>query len=162
MARHVPRPIIFPLSNPTSRCEAVPSDLLAWTDGKALVATGSPFPDVTHRGRTIPIPQCNNSYIFPGLGLGVLAAGARRITDGMFMAASLALADSSPALRNTDAPLLPPLADIRSVSRRIALAVAAEARRAGVTSRAGGDNLERLVDARMWMPLYPRLKRKAP
>jgi len=161
MARHVPRPIIFPLSNPTSRCEAVPADLIAWTDGKALVGTGSPFADVTYRGRTIPIPQCNNSYIFPGLGLGIMAVGARRITDEMFMAASLALADSSPALGHADAPLLPPLADIRSVSRRIALAVAAEAQRAGVTARAGGDNLERLVDGKMWTPLYPRLKRKA-
>ncbi len=160
MARHVPRPIIFPLSNPTARCEAVPADLLAWTDGKALVATGSPFADVTYKGRTIPIAQCNNSYIFPGLGLGVLAAGAGRVTDGMFMAAATALAEDSPARANPDAPLLPSLQDIRLVSRRIAVAVAAEAQKAGVAERRSADETGRLVDRTMWVPRYPRLKKR--
>jgi malate dehydrogenase (oxaloacetate-decarboxylating) len=158
MANYAPRPIIFPLSNPTSRCEAMPADLLAWTDGKAIVATGSPFPDVAYRRRAIRIVQCNNSYIFPGLGLGVLAVRASRITDGMFMAASIALADSSPAIADPNGPLLPPLEDIRTVSRRIAIAVAAEARRAGVARTSPGE-LERLVDERMWTPRYPRLRR---
>ncbi|HEV8540128.1 MAG TPA: NAD-dependent malic enzyme [Nitrospiraceae bacterium] len=160
MARHQARPIIFPLSNPTSRCEAVPADLLAWTDGKALVATGSPFEDVVYKGRKIPISQCNNSYIFPGLGLGILAVGAKRVTDSMFMAASRALAHGSPAGNNPDAPLLPPLEDIRSVSRQIALAVAGEAQRAGLGKHVSGTDLERLVDAKMWAPRYARLKKR--
>lgn len=160
MARWVPRPIIFPLSNPTSRCEATPEDLIAWTDGQALVATGSPFADVRYKGRTIPVTQCNNSYIFPGLGLGVLAAKARRVTDGMFIAASMALAEGSPALTAPDAPLLPSLEGIRHVSRRIAIAVAAEAQRAGVAERTAAAEIARLVDQRMWIPRYPRIKRK--
>lgn len=157
MASRVPRPIVLPLSNPTSRCEALPAQVLAWTDGRALVATGSPFGDVTWEGRTIPIPQCNNSYIFPGLGLGVLAVGARRVTPGMFMAAAQALAAASPATANPDAPLLPPLTAIRSVSRLIALAVAKEAITAGVAAPSSDADLERLVDERMWFPAYARL-----
>ncbi|TAJ10063.1 MAG: NAD-dependent malic enzyme [Nitrospirae bacterium] len=161
MARGVPRPIIFPLSNPTSRCEATPADLLAWTEGRALVATGSPFADIAYKGRTIPVTQCNNSYIFPGLGLGILAAKARRVTDGMFMAASLALAEGSPALTKPDAPLLPSLEDIRKVSRRIALAVAAEAQKAGVAERTSADEIARLVEQRMWVPRYARLTKRS-
>ncbi|MBM4132675.1 MAG: NAD-dependent malic enzyme [Nitrospira sp.] len=161
MADGVARPIIFPLSNPTSRCEATPADLLAWTDGRALVATGSPFADIAYKGRTIPVTQCNNSYIFPGLGLGILAAKARRVTDGMFMAASMALAESSPALSKPDAPLLPSLEGIRQVSRRIALAVAAEAQKAGVAERTSEDETARLVDQHMWVPRYARLKKRS-
>jgi malate dehydrogenase (oxaloacetate-decarboxylating) len=161
MANGVPRPIIFPLSNPTSRCEATPADLLAWTEGRALVATGSPFADIAYKGRTIPVTQCNNSYIFPGLGLGILAAQARRVTDGMFMAASMALAEASPALSKPDAPLLPSLEGIRQVSRRIALAVAAEAQRAGVAERTSDEEIARLVDQRMWVPRYARLKKRS-
>lgn len=157
MASRVPRPIVLPLSNPTSRCEALPAQVLAWTEGRALVATGSPFGDVIWEGRTIPIPQCNNSYIFPGLGLGVLAVGARRVTPGMFMAAAQALAAASPATANPDAPLLPPLTTIRSVSRLIALAVAKEAITAGVAAPSSDADLERLVDERMWFPAYARL-----
>jgi malate dehydrogenase (oxaloacetate-decarboxylating) len=107
----------------------------------------------------MPIAQCNNSYIFPGLGLGILAVGARRVTDGMFMAASRALAENSPALADPRAALLPPLREIRTVSRRIALAVAAEAQRAGVATHKSADELERLVDGKIWMPRYPRLTR---
>ena len=126
MARHVERPAIFPLSNPTSRSEATPADLLAWTDGRALVATGSPFADVAHDGRTFRIAQCNNAYIFPGLGQGVIASGARRVTDAMFLAAARALGDASPARTDPDArACFPPLEEIVPVSRRIALAVGA-------------------------------------
>jgi malate dehydrogenase (oxaloacetate-decarboxylating) len=157
MAGQVPRPIILPLSNPTSRSEALPAQILAWTEGRALVATGSPFADVVWEGRTIPIPQCNNSYIFPGLGLGVLSVGAHRVTPGMFMAAAQALADASPAAIAPDAPLLPPLSAIRTVSRLIALAVAKEAIAAGVAAHSSDVGLERLVDERMWAPAYPRL-----
>ena len=118
MAEHADRPIIFPLSNPTSRAEATPADLIAWTDGRAVIATGSPFDDVSYGGRRFPIAQCNNSYIFPGLGLGVLAAGAKRVSDAMFMAAARALADCSPASHDPAGSLLPPLSESRRVSRR--------------------------------------------
>src|SRR6202034_1005873 len=96
MAQHVDRPVIFPLSNPTSRSEATAEQIVAWTDGRALIGTGSPFAPVTWQGRMIPIDQTNNSYIFPGMGLGILAAGARRVTDAMFMAAAKAVAQMSP------------------------------------------------------------------
>ncbi|MFO1419180.1 MAG: NAD-dependent malic enzyme [Methylotetracoccus sp.] len=151
MAAHCARPVILPLSNPTSRCEGIPADLLAWTEGRALVATGSPFPDVVSGGRTVRIAQCNNSYVFPGLGLGIAAAGVRRVSDRMFMAAARALADCSPALTDPAGSLLPPLSEIRSVSRRIALAVAREA---SVTDE---DELQARIDQRMWTPHYPRL-----
>lgn len=161
MARHVARPIILPLSNPTPQSEAVPVDLLAWTGGRAIVATGSPFPPVSYEGRTIPIAQCNNSYLFPGVGLGVLAVRARRVTDEMFMAAARALASASPGLIDPTASLLPSLRDIRKISRRIALAVAAESQRQGLAEEGGTENLERLVDAQWWEPRYQPMRRKA-
>jgi malate dehydrogenase (oxaloacetate-decarboxylating) len=160
MARSTSHPIILPLSNPTARSEANPADLIAWSEGRALVATGSPFPAVSYRGRSIPIAQCNNSYIFPGMGLGVLSAGARRVTDEMFMAAARALADCSPARTKPDAALLPALEDLQQVSRRIALAVAAKAQEQGVAPRTAQVGLERLVDANWWEPRYPRLRYK--
>jgi malate dehydrogenase (oxaloacetate-decarboxylating) len=162
MARHVPRPIILPLSNPTSRAEATPADLIAWTEGRALVATGSPFPVVSYEGRTVPIAQCNNVYIFPGLGLGVLAAGARRVTDAMLMAAARALAECSPARADPRAALLPAAEDIGQVSRRIALAVGAKAQEQGVAPPTSPAELERRVAAHWWEPRYPRLVRKGP
>jgi malate dehydrogenase (oxaloacetate-decarboxylating) len=158
MARHTPRPIILPLSNPTSRSEGVPADLVAWTEGRALVATGSPCPDVSSAGRVVRVAQCNNSYIFPGLGLGVLAAGARRVTDVMFMAAARALADCSPARSDPAAGLLPALEGIRQVSRRIALAVGAKAQEQGLAPATPPGELERRVDANCWEPRYPRLR----
>ncbi len=154
MAAYADRPIIFPLSNPTARAEATPADLIAWTDGRALVATGSPFDDVAHDGRRFPIAQCNNSYIFPGLGLGVLASGARRVSDAMFMAAARALAGSSLASHDRAGALLPPLAESRRVSRSIALAVAATAGREGLAEVHQGDEIERRIDAKMWEPRY--------
>jgi malate dehydrogenase (oxaloacetate-decarboxylating) len=160
MAGYAGRPIIFPLSNPTSRAEATPADLIAWTDGRALVATGSPFGDVTFNGRRFPIAQCNNSYIFPGLGLGILASGARRVSDSMFMAAARALADDTTARRDPAAPLLPPLAESRRVSRAIALAVAAAAQREGLAEGRSAEETGRLVDAKMWEPRYLPMRRK--
>jgi malate dehydrogenase (oxaloacetate-decarboxylating) len=159
MARHVERPIIFPLSNPTLHAEATPADLVLWTEGRALIATGSPFADVPYRGRLIHIAQCNNSAIFPAVGLGVLAVGARRVTDEMFMAAAQALAECSPAVRDPDAALLPSLKDIRTVVRHIALAVAAEAQRQGVAEPTTAEQRERLVDAHRWEPRYRPMKR---
>ena len=161
MARHVERPIIFPLSNPTSKSEATPSDLLDWTDGRALIATGSPFPPVSHNGRLITIGQCNNAFIFPGVGLGVIAAGARRVTDAMFSAAARVLGEFSPALSDPDGPLFPPLERVREISYRVALAVGAEAVRVRSTS-IGFDSLERAVINKMWTPQYVPLKHVAP
>jgi len=160
MARQVERPAIFPLSNPTSRSEATPADLIAWTDGRALVATGSPFPDVPHGGRTFRIAQCNNVYIFPGVGLGVIAARARRVSDTMFLAAARALGDASPARADRNAALFPPLEEITQISRRIALATAAQAQREGLAEPTTPGELERRVDAARWDLRYAKLRRR--
>jgi malate dehydrogenase (oxaloacetate-decarboxylating) len=158
MARHADRPIVFPLSNPTSRSEAVPADLLAWTAGRALVATGSPFAAIAYGGRTLPITQCNNSYVFPGLGLGVIASGARRVPEALFLAAARVLSDCVPSQVGPDALLLPPLEDLPAVSRQIALAVGAEAQRLGLAPQAALEDWERTLDARRWEPRYRRLR----
>ena len=159
MARHVRRPAIFPLSNPTSRCEATPADLLLWTEGRALVATGSPFADVVLDGKRFSIAQCNNSYIFPGLGQGVIASGARRVSDAMFLAAARALAELSPARSDPTAALLPPLEQIVPVSRRVAAAVAAEAQAGGLIAPGPAEDLDRRIAARWWEPRYQRMRR---
>ena len=153
MAAHTARPIVLPLSNPTGHSEATPSDLLAWTDGRALVGTGSPFPDATWNGTPIRSAQTNNVYVFPGMGLGVLAAGARRVTEGMLMAAARALADISPARLDMHAPLLPPTSALRDVALQVALAVARQAQREGVAGVDGAIS-ETMVRARMWRPEY--------
>lgn len=127
MHKHCERPIVFPLSNPTSRVEATPNDIIRWTDGQALVATGSPFDPVTHNGQTYPIAQCNNSFIFPGIGLGVLAIKATRVSDEMLQESSRALAECSPLAINGSGALLPPLEEIHTVSKKIAFAVAKKA-----------------------------------
>jgi malate dehydrogenase (oxaloacetate-decarboxylating) len=160
MARHTDRPIVFPLSNPTSRVEAAPADLIAWTDGRALVATGSPFDDVEHGGRRYPIAQCNNSYVFPGIGLGVSAVRARRVSDAMFMAAARALADTAPACRDPAGALLPPLSDSRPVARTIAIAVAEAARRDGLADPSATGDIEAMVDAKVWHPRYLTMRPK--
>jgi len=157
MARHVERPVIFPLSNPTSKSEAAPSELLEWTDGRALIATGSPFPAISHNGRLIKVGQCNNAFIFPGVGLGVIASGARRVTDAMFSAAARVLCEFSPALKDLDGSLFPPLEAVREISYRVALAVGEEAVQAGLTSTSL-DALECAVANKMWTPRYLPLK----
>lgn len=159
IAQYVDRPIIFPLSNPTSKCEAIPSDLLTWTDGRALIATGSPFEPITTNGRTVYIGQCNNSFIFPGVGLGVLASGARRVTNEMFVAAALVLSEFAPILKDPAAPLYPPLEQVREISREVAIAVALEAQRAGLADETSADELERRIEAKVWTPHYLNLKR---
>jgi malate dehydrogenase (oxaloacetate-decarboxylating) len=159
MAEHTERPIIFPLSNPTSKSEAVPIDLLDWTGGRALVATGSPFPTVRNQ-RAIHIGQCNNAFIFPGVGLGVIASGAQRVTDEMFVAAARALAEFSPALHDETAALFPALEAVRQVSRRVALAVAQEAQRAKLAPDAARDEMEARIEKKMWTPRYVPYKRK--
>ncbi|MGB7729826.1 MAG: NAD-dependent malic enzyme [Candidatus Acidiferrum sp.] len=155
MARKVQRPIIFPLSNPTSKSEAKPDDLIQWTDGRALIATGSPFPPVHYGGKTIPIAQCNNVFIFPAMGLGVVASGARRVTDAMMLTAARTLGENSPALKDSSASLLPPLTDIRRVAAEIATAVGTEAQKGGVAPKLAEDELRRKVAATQWVPSYP-------
>lgn len=159
MASHVERPVIFPLSNPTSKSEATPSDLLDWTSGRALIATGSPFPPTSYSGRMIRTGQCNNSFIFPGVGLGVIASGARRVTDSMFVVAARTLSDFSPILNDADAPLYPPLESVRDISREVALAVGVEAQRTGVAESTSIYELERNVIGKMWRPHYVPLRR---
>jgi malate dehydrogenase (oxaloacetate-decarboxylating) len=154
MARHVARPVIFPLSNPTEKSEATPADLYRWTDGRALVATGSPFQPVTWEGRLIRPGQCNNMFIFPGVGLGVLASGARRVTDGMFLAAARALSREAPSRADPQASLYPRIEDVRAASRAVALAVGAEAIRTGVAQPLDTPTLAQRMDAMMWQPRY--------
>jgi len=161
MAQHVERPIIFPLSNPTSKSEAAPADLIAWTAGRALIATGSPFPDVAFGGRVFHNSQCNNVFIFPGVGLGVIAAGARRVTDAMFVVAARALSELSPARQDPTASLYPALEQVRQVSRTVALVVGAEAQRAGLAELTSPEELARRVDMTMWVPRYAWLRSKS-
>ncbi|MGA9275467.1 NAD-dependent malic enzyme [Ilumatobacter sp.] len=153
MAAHNEQPIIMPLSNPTSRAEATASDVLAWSEGRALVATGSPFHPVELDGVTYTIAQSNNSYIFPGVGLGVRASKATRVTDEMFMVAAHALANASDARELGDS-LLPPLSEVRAVSRKIAVAVGAEAQRQGVAPETTPEELDAAVEATMWRAEY--------
>jgi malate dehydrogenase (oxaloacetate-decarboxylating) len=156
MAQHVDRPIIFPLSNPTSRAEAQPADILAWTEGRAIIGTGSPFTPVDYGGHTFPIAQTNNVYIFPGLGLGVLALAIPRVSDGMLMASSRALAEAAPAAEGDAVPrLLPPLSDVRSVSRHIAIKVGLAAAAEGLIPAATEAEIAARVDATIWEPAYP-------
>ncbi|KHT62764.1 malate dehydrogenase [Photobacterium gaetbulicola] len=159
MHQHCERPIIFPLSNPTSRVEATPADIIRWTDGNALVATGSPFEPVVHNGKTYPIAQCNNSYIFPGIGLGVLAVGARRVTDEMLMESSRALAECSPLAINGKGALLPPLEEIQNVSRHIAFAVAKKAVEQRKAPKNTDDRIKEKINDNFWDAEYRRYKR---
>jgi malate dehydrogenase (oxaloacetate-decarboxylating) len=157
MARKVERPIIFPLSNPTSKSEAKAEDLIRWTDARALVATGSPFAPVSYGGRTIPIAQCNNVFIFPAMGLGLVASGARRVTNAMMLAAARTLGANSPALKDSSASLLPRLTDIRRVAAEIAVAVGIQAQKEGLAPKTTEDELRQRVAAAQWTPAYPSL-----
>jgi malate dehydrogenase (oxaloacetate-decarboxylating) len=161
MARHVERPIIFALSNPTAKSEAVPADLLAWTDGRALIATGSPFPEVSYGGQHIAIGQCNNMFIFPGMGLGITASGATSVTQDMFIAAAHALSACSPARQHSAASLYPAIEDVREVSRCVAITVAQAAQRAGLAVSCTPEEIAAHVSAAMWQPHYARLTRQA-
>ena len=158
MAAHTDRPIVMPLSNPTSKAEALPADVLAWTGGRALVATGSPFAPVELGGVSYKIAQANNALVFPGLGLGVTVARASRISDGMIAAAADAVAQLSDATR-PGAPLLPPVSDLRPVSAAVAIAVAKAAAAEGL-AQAPTDNLIQQVHEAMWRPDYPRVEAK--
>ena len=157
MARKVERPVILPLSNPTDKSEAKPEDLIRWTNGRALVATGSPFAPVTYEGRQVSVAQCNNTYIFPAVGLGVAAARARRVTDAMVMAAARALGENSPALKDPSAPLLPPLIEARKVAIDIAVAVGEAAQLAGLAPKISHNELRQRVIDTQWTAQYPSL-----
>jgi malate dehydrogenase (oxaloacetate-decarboxylating) len=154
MAKHVHRPVIFPLSNPTSRSEATPEQLMTWTDGRALIGVGSPFPPVVVNGQSVPINQTNNSYIFPGVGLGVLASEARRVNDAMFMAAAKALAELSPTVQDKNGRLLPPVTELRNVAVAVARAVGRQAQTDGLAPKRHDNDLEESIQSRVWNPGY--------
>ncbi|MCO1335270.1 NAD-dependent malic enzyme [Microbulbifer sp. OS29] len=155
------RPLVMPLSNPTSRAEATPAEIFAWSAGEALVATGSPFAAVEIDGRHHPVAQCNNVYIFPGIGLGVIASGASKVTDGMLMTASNALAEQAPVVKEGAGALLPHLNDIREVSLHIARAVAAQAQLDGVAPKVSREQLERLLERNFWQANYRSYRRRS-
>ncbi|CAN5443254.1 NAD-dependent malic enzyme [soil metagenome] len=152
MAKHIPHPIILPLSNPTQNCEATPHDLIRWTDGKALIATGSPFAPVNYHGKIYPIAQCNNAYIFPGIGLGVLASKATQLSDGMLWAASKTLSQFAPILKSAHGALLPGLTEARQVAQEIAIAVAKQAQLEGLSSKT--EDMAVAIATMMWQPHY--------
>jgi malate dehydrogenase (oxaloacetate-decarboxylating) len=154
MAANNPRPVIFPLSNPTSRAEATPTDIETWTQGRAIIGTGSPFPPLFRNGKPFSVDQTNNSYIFPGVGLGAIASRARRVTDTMFMAAAKALAALSPARNDPMKNLLPPVTALREVSIAVAIAVARQAHKEGLTDGISADEIEAAIHAKMWTPQY--------
>jgi malate dehydrogenase (oxaloacetate-decarboxylating) len=147
------RPVILPLSNPTSRCEATPADLVHWTEGRAIVGTGSPFPAVDFDGQSIRIAQTNNSYIFPGLALGIISARAKRVSEGMIMAAAKALASMSPTRKDPNGALLPPLEGLRTVSLGVAVAVGRQAALEGLATVKGEAFVEALRKS-IWEPVY--------
>jgi malate dehydrogenase (oxaloacetate-decarboxylating) len=155
MAEHVERPAIFPLSNPTSQAEAVPADLVAWTGGRALIATGSPFPPVIFEGRTLRIGQGNNAFVFPGLGLGALVSEARAVTSSMFRVAAQTLAGAVSAADLEAGALFPPIGQLRPVTAAIAEAVVRTAREDGVGSAIPDAGIPAAVAAAMWEPAYP-------
>jgi len=161
MARHNSRPIIFPLSNPTSRSEAAPQDIMNWTDGRALIGAGSPYPPVNFGGKEIRVAQTNNSYIFPGLALGIVASRAHRVTDSMIKTAAQELIRHLPTQHDKNASLLPPISEARTLGRSIARAVGIQAIKDGQSQLAGEPDLNRALDANFWEPVYVLYVRKA-
>jgi malate dehydrogenase (oxaloacetate-decarboxylating) len=159
MAERVRRPIIFPLSNPTERSEATPADLLDWTEGRAVIGTGSPFPPVTRNGYLFRIDQTNNAYVYPGIGLGVIAVRARAVSDGMFLATARTVAELSPAKHDPRANLLPPLAELRHVSQQVAIAVAKQAVSEGLADLGGEEDVAAPIRAKTWEPAYAPYRR---
>ena len=162
MAGNCERPVIFPLSNPVSRSEAAPADLVRWTQARALIGTGSPFPPVEIDGRPFAVDQTNNAYIFPGVALGALAIGSRRVSDDMFAPAARALAGVSPVLRDAKANLLPAVGELRSVAVTVATGVALQARAEGLCAPFDDAALDGLIAQKMWEPVYRPYYRRRP
>ncbi|WP_163997611.1 NAD-dependent malic enzyme [Pyxidicoccus caerfyrddinensis] len=154
VARNTPYPVVFALSNPTANSEAIPSDVYRWTDGRALVATGSPFDDVEFNGALYPVGQGNNAFIFPGLGLGVLTCRAKRVTDGMLTAAALALGEFVDAQRLAQGGLYPRMDRIHTASKQVAIAVIRQAVKEGVCGEQLPEDLEAHLEQRMWKPVF--------
>jgi malate dehydrogenase (oxaloacetate-decarboxylating) len=161
MARHVRQPIIFPLSNPTERSEAMPAGLDNWTEGRAVIGTGSPFPPLKRNGNVFRADQTNNAYVYPGIGLGAIATGSQRISDGMFLAAAHAVAAKSPTKDDSQANLLPPLSRIRELTFHVAVAVGQQAHKEGLTQPITDELVAAAVKAKMWEPRYPSYRRLA-
>jgi malate dehydrogenase (oxaloacetate-decarboxylating) len=159
MAEHARRPVIFPLSNPTDRSEATPQDLFEWTEGRAVIGTGSPFPPIRRDGQSFRVDQTNNAYVYPGIGLGAIAAKARVISDGMFLAAARTIADFSPAKRDPQANLLPPLVESRKLSFHVAIAAAKQAQADGLADPLSDEELVAAIRAKMWEPVYANYRR---
>lgn len=153
------QPIIFPLSNPSRKIEATPQQLIEWTDGQAIIATGSPFDPIEYKGNSYTIPQCNNSYIFPGFGLAVIAGKISRISDEMLMVASEVLAQSSPLATTGEGSLLPPLTEITELSKKIAFAVAKLAQQQGFADETTDQQLMDAIEQNFWLPEYREYKR---
>ncbi|MCX6989221.1 MAG: NAD-dependent malic enzyme [Chlamydiae bacterium] len=155
MAKKVHRPIILPLSNPTVKAEARPKDLIEWTQGRAIIATGSPFPPVEYQGKVFSIAQCNNACIFPGLGLGVIAVKARKMTRRMFVAAAKRLSEYSPILQDPSSSLFPSFENLRNISKEIAFVVARVAQEDGVADQISDEELRQRIGSNVWVPDYP-------
>jgi len=161
MAKNHELPIIFPLSNPSRQVEAHPLDVIKWTGGKVIIATGSPFGDVMYQGQAFHVAQCNNSYIFPGIGLGVIVSKARIISDEMIMASSNTLAEVSPLANNGEGGLLPPLTQITELSKSIAFNVAKVAMQQGYALKVSDEELKSRIDKYFWAPEYREYKRSS-
>jgi malate dehydrogenase (oxaloacetate-decarboxylating) len=159
IAEHVRRPVILILSNPTERAEATPQDLDAWTEGRAIIGSGSPFPRLKRNGKDFRVDQTNNAYVYPGIGLGAIVADARRISDRMFLAAARTVAEFSPAKHDPAANLLPPLVEIRKLSFDVARAVAKQAQTEGLADLSSDEALAEAVRDKMWEPRYARYRR---
>jgi malate dehydrogenase (oxaloacetate-decarboxylating) len=153
------QPIIFPLSNPSKKIEAIPKDIIEWTNGKAIIATGSPFEPVFYKDESYAIPQCNNSYIFPGIGLAIVAANITRISDEMLMKASEILAAESPIMKTGKGSILPPLSDIAHLSKKIAFGIGKLAQEQKLAEKMSDEQLDKNIEANFWLPEYRTYQR---
>jgi len=154
MVQGCKQPIIFPLSNPSKKIEATPQQLLEWTNGQAIIATGSPFEPIEYKGKTYVIPQCNNSYIFPAFGLAVIAGKMSRISDEMLIVASEVLASTAPIVLTGEGSLLPPLTDIAALSKKMAFAIVKVGQQQGVALDLTEQELSAEIERHFWHPEY--------